>query len=121
MIAVVLLLACQIPFKYGFRPYVSKSLFTASGFVIGAMISCTLYMISILVAGLQPCIVGHYASSIVVFILTNALSMDFITKNDLDGKQSNFDNCFYAGSFNIFLALILLLFKCCITVYLLRS
>ena len=39
VIAVVLLLAYPIPFKYDFSlPYVSKSLFTASGFLIGAMI-----------------------------------------------------------------------------------
>ena len=113
-IAVVLLLAYPIPFKYDFSlPYVSKSLFTASGFVIGAMIymylvydkhkshardcnpvtSGIMHLVFSCLHNVNECfeVAGLYNKKATTQMANNPTSTD----------------CFYAGSFNIFLALML--------------
>ena len=112
--AVVLLLAYPIPFKYDFSlPYVSKSLFTASGFVIGAIIymylvydkdkshaqDCNPVSSNIMHAAfdclqnLHHCFegAGVYNKKASIKVANNQPSTD----------------CFYAGSFNVFFSLLL--------------
>ena len=114
VIAVVLLLAYPIPFKYDFSlPYVSKSLFTASGFVIGAMIY--MYLVydkdkshardcNPVSSGIMHLVFGCLHNVNECFEAAGLYNKKATTQ--VSNNPTSTD-CFYAGSFNIFLAFML--------------